>query len=420
MAKLTAVYGPMFAGKTTWLLERVAQLEQDGQRCLVFKPRLDNRYGGEAKLHAHSGMSGEAMVVDEHNPGEMLEAWVAQNEQHKVIVIDEAMFFDKSIVEIIKEMLARELSVIVAGLDTNFRREPFGAMPMLIKLADEQCLLKAKCYRCGSEAIYSARTSGGVGDIVVGASESYQPACENCHTILEDSGATKYPDLRPQSPRLPSLIRIEVMADSMRVGKTTAVRVIGEGMRKRGMTVTESYEDWQHNPYLQQSYADPAKNFLESQKWFVKRKWEQIGDGVHEKGIFIQDVSPEMDYCYAETNRRLARMSEEHFAQYDAYFRGLDWRAAPKPDLLVYLQASDRVLLARAETSRREFESVDDDYFLTMKRVNREWLEEISNHKLSNSQMNILIVDTDKLDFAHDEGAKRRLVEKVSEKIGLV
>lgn len=150
MAKLTAVYGPMFAGKTTWLLKRVAELEQEGQRCLVFKPRLDSRYGSEAKLRAHSGMSGEATLVDEHNPREMLQAWVAQNEQHSVVVIDEAMFFDSKIVTVVKEMLARELSVIVAGLDTNFRRESFGAMPSLIKLADERAELYGKCYRCGS------------------------------------------------------------------------------------------------------------------------------------------------------------------------------------------------------------------------------------------------------------------------------
>lgn len=200
-------------------------------------------------------------------------------------------------------------------------------------------------------------------------------------------------------------IRIEVGADSMRVGKTTAVAVIAEGLRKRGTEVTESYEDWQHNPYLKGSYSDPAKNFLESQKWFVRRKWEQVKVGGH--GVFIQDVPPEMDYCYAETNRRLGRMSEKHFAQYEQFYHNLDWSLAPAPDLLVFLTASDKELLMRAEVSKREFETVEPEYFLMMKRVNEEWL------KGAHEKMNVLVVDTDRLDFAHDEKTKINLVERV-------
>ncbi len=244
-----------------------------------------------------------------------------------------------------------------------------------------------------------------------------------------------FPYLRKKTNVLNSL-RIEVMSDSMRVGKTTAVKVIADGLRLRGRQVSESYEDWQHNPYLKKSYSDPAKNFLESQKWFIRRKHQQIVDGLGTplrstsfegaRQVFIQDVSPEMDYCYAETNRRLGRMSDEHFAEYDTYFRSLDWGVAPAPDLMVYLQVSDDELLKRAEASRREFETVEADYFLMMKKVNREWLSGISNHKpalprgrFSNSQMNILVIDTDKLDFAHDESAKRELVEQVAKEIGL-
>lgn len=207
--------------------------------------------------------------------------------------------------------------------------------------------------------------------------------------------------------------RIEVMADSMRVGKTTAVKVIGEGLRKKGYSVTESYEDWQHNPFLKKSYSDPAKNFLESQKWFIQRKWEQVRDGG--EGVFIQDVAPEMDYNYALTNYKLGRMSEEHFLEYDKFYRSLNWRLAPAPDLLVYLEVSDEALIKRAMESRREFETVEIDYFLMMKRVNREWMDKFSNHKLSNSQ--ILFVDTDELDFANDGGAKERLVEMVVAKL---
>ena len=208
------------------------------------------------------------------------------------------------------------------------------------------------------------------------------------------------------------ITRIEVMADSMRVGKTTAVKVLGEGLRKRGYQVAESYEDWQSNPYLKKSYEDPTKNFLESQKWFIKRKFEQVRDG-GVGDVFIQDVAPEMDYCYAETNKRFGRMSEDHFNLYDEFYHSLEWRSARAPDVLVYLQASDEVLLQRAMDSQREFETVEPEYFLMMKRVNREWL----SGAVGNPEYKILEIDTDRLDFASDEGAKERLVEMVIKRL---
>lgn len=218
------------------------------------------------------------------------------------------------------------------------------------------------------------------------------------------------PYLRKRDDRN-GVIRIEVMADSMRVGKTTAVKVIADGLRGRGKRVFESYEDWQHNPFLKNSYSDPAKNFLESQKWFVKRKWEQIRDGGG--GIFIQDVAPEMDYGYAETNRRLGRMSEEDFLVYDQFYRKLDWSVAPAPNLLIYLSVGDDELIRRAMDSARAFETVEPEYFLMMKRVNREWLE------VAKKEMSVLVVNTDNLDFAHDSTSKEKLVEMVCDKISL-
>lgn len=414
MAKLTAVYGPMFAGKTTWLINKIAELEHNGEKCLVIKPRLDDRYGKGAELHAHSGIVGEAVLVDENNPSEILGKWAEENEQHSVIVIDEAMFFTPQIVEVVKEMLARDLQVIVAGLDTNFRKEPFGPMPHLIKMSDESKILSSKCYKCGEEAHFSARLRGGTSNIEVGADDLYQPACAKCHTISDDlkSITIIYPDLRKQSLRQNN-VRIEVAADSMRVGKTTAVKVVAEGLRKIGKSVTESYEDWQHNPYLKKSYEDPERNFLESQKWFIHRKWEQVVKGSNNKGIFIQDVAPETDFCYAATNLRLARMSKEHFDEYDKYYRNLDWEKAPMPDLLIYLKVGDKVLIRRAEESRREFETVEPDYFLMMKKVNREWLANVQQSR------NVLVVDTDNFDFANDESCRKILVADVLKSISI-
>lgn len=410
MAKLTAVYGPMFAGKTTWILDTIAKQEQLGEKLLVIKPRLDDRYGKEAMLHSHNGKSGIAVLVDESKPQEILGIWTELGEQHATIVIDEVMFFDPVIIEVIKELLARELGVIVAGLDTNYKKEPFGIMSRLIKLADTPIQLRSRCYRCGEAADFTQRLSGGSADIEVGASDRYQPACVDCHTIFQEKKVL-VPDLR--IAKKSQMIRIEVAADSMRVGKTTAVKVIAEGLRKQGIEVSESYEDWQNNPHLKKSYSDPAKSFLDSQKWFIKRKWEQIKDGGEGK-VFIQDVAPETDYCYAATNVAIGRMSRKHFSNYDKYYRSLNWQQAPLPDLLVYLKVSDKELIKRAEESKREFETVDSKYFLEMKKINRAWLESVRGKR------EVLEVDTDKLNFAHEETAKKELAERVIEKFELV
>jgi len=207
--------------------------------------------------------------------------------------------------------------------------------------------------------------------------------------------------------------RIDVAADSMRVGKTTAVAVIAEGLRAAGYAVTESYEDWQHNPYLKKSYSDPAKNFLDSQKWFARRKWEQVRTGV--RGVFVQDVAPEMDYNYAKTNYRLGRMGESEFGEYERYYQDLDWSKATERSLLVYLEVSDEVLVQRAVDSAREFETVEPEYYLMMKRVNRAWIK----REMRQGGDRILCVDTDRLDFARREEDKMRLVEMVREKLGL-
>lgn len=217
---------------------------------------------------------------------------------------------------------------------------------------------------------------------------------------------------------IPKGVRIEVMADSLRVGKTTAVKVIGEGLRRRGLKVEESYEDWQHNPFLKESYSDPAKNFLESQKWFAKRKWEQIWQAHHEQvqegvngKVFIQDVAPEMDYNYAVTNMKLGRMSGDDFKEYDRFFKDLNWVGLSVPTLIIYLKVSDEELIERALASKREFETIEEDYYLMMKRVNREWLKEVGE------KMKILQVETDELDFSRDEGAKLTLVQRVMESL---
>jgi deoxyadenosine/deoxycytidine kinase/predicted kinase len=212
----------------------------------------------------------------------------------------------------------------------------------------------------------------------------------------------KFPYLRsrPKNNRL--YPRIEVGADSMRVGKTTAVKVIASHLKNQGLKVHQSFEDLGNNPYLKKSYSDPTKALLKSQKWFAARKYEQVKQGAPNHA-FIQDVHPEMDYCYAVTNALMGRMSLRQFDEYLTHFNKLDWPAVPFPDLLIYLTVSDDVLVERAQTTARKFEVIDQEYFLVMKIVNRTWLEKVKE------KTKVILIDTDDFDFSKSESAKDRL-----------
>jgi deoxyadenosine/deoxycytidine kinase len=212
--------------------------------------------------------------------------------------------------------------------------------------------------------------------------------------------------------------RIEVGADTMRVGKTTAVEVLAEELKKRGLPAMASFEDWRHNPYLKKSYKDSSLALLQSQKWFVQRKYHQLRLGAEKPDrlsgkIFIQDVHPEMDFCYALTNLILGRMKLKHFQRYVDCFYSLDWAHLPAADVLVYLTASDSVVLKRAHASLRPFETIDDNYFLVMKRVNQAWLAG-TKYLLD---VVVLPINTDNFNFVKNKRAKQKLAKKVLKKL---
>jgi len=199
--------------------------------------------------------------------------------------------------------------------------------------------------------------------------------------------------------------RIEVGGDSMRIGKTTAVKVIGEELEKLGVPVELSLEDWESNPYLKSSYEKLSEDLLESQMWFAKRKYEQLVEA-NDRSARIQDVNPEMDYCFAVTNVIMGRLSLKQFEKYVGFYRALNWEKLAVADLLVYLTGDDEILTQRANRSKRSFEKVEADYFLVMKAVNQQWLSGINGRP-------VLIVDTSKLNFAKEEKAKKQLGEMV-------
>ncbi len=184
--KLTVVYGPMFAGKTTWLVRHTEKLQKAGKQVSVFSPKLDDRYGKDAHLHAHSGLSTAATLVDEKHVGAMRDEF-ARLGAGATAIFDEAMFFATDIVDTVTSLLEQGVDVVAAGLDLDYRRQPFGVMPTLMAMADEAVPLTAQCYKCGETAAYTERLAGGEGEIVVGAADKYQPACERCHQVYAEA-----------------------------------------------------------------------------------------------------------------------------------------------------------------------------------------------------------------------------------------
>ena len=180
---LEVITGSMFSGKTDELIRRLRRATIARQKVQVFKPVIDNRYAVE-KVTSHAGTDYHAIPI--HNATEIL----AQLETDTtVIAIDEAQFFDPEIVPIVRQLADRGLRVIVAGLDTDFRGEPFGPMPVLMALAEQVEKLQAICMVCGEPACRTQRLVNGVPAryddpiVIVGASELYEARCRAHHEV---------------------------------------------------------------------------------------------------------------------------------------------------------------------------------------------------------------------------------------------
>ncbi|TDP91739.1 thymidine kinase [Halanaerobium saccharolyticum] len=180
---LEVITGPMYCGKSEELIRRLRRVKIAKQKVKVFKPVLDNRYS-KKDVVSHSGNSIEAVPVD--HPEEILERI---DDTVDVVGIDEAQFFHEDLVEICEELANRGIRVIMAGLDRDFRNQPFGPMPELMARAEYVDKLHAICIQCGEPASRTQRLIDGepaaVDDpvILVGASEVYEARCRSCHAI---------------------------------------------------------------------------------------------------------------------------------------------------------------------------------------------------------------------------------------------
>ncbi len=177
------ICGSMFSGKTEELIRRLRRAEIAKQRVQVFSHSLDTRYG-EEKLASHSGANWNAIPVQQADQIlERLDPLVT------VVAIDEAQFFDWRVAEIAGTLADRGVRVIVAGLDLDFRGEPFGPMPLLLAQAEQVDKLTAICVVCGNPASRTQRLINGAPAkyddpvILVGASEVYEARCRHCHQV---------------------------------------------------------------------------------------------------------------------------------------------------------------------------------------------------------------------------------------------
>ena len=180
---IEVICGPMFAGKSEELIRRVKTLSYAHQKIVAFKPAIDNRYDKSA-IASHDGEKYQAFAI---KSAEDILPLVESDVQ--VVAIDEVQFFKDSIVSICESLADRGVRVIVAGLDTDFRGEPFGVMPLLLARAEFVTKLSAACTVCGCAATRTQRLVDGKPAnyddpiILVGAKESYEARCRKHHIV---------------------------------------------------------------------------------------------------------------------------------------------------------------------------------------------------------------------------------------------
>ena len=186
---LEVICGPMFCGKSEELIRRLRRAEIAGQRALILKPRIDDRYDiSHVVSHAGAKMRAVAVSRPEEIPG--------LADGYDAVGIDEVQFFAPEIVLVVDSLVERGFRVVAAGLDQDFRGLPFGAMPELLCRAELVDKLQAVCHRCGGPATMTQRLVDGRpaaadgATIVVGALDSYEARCRSCHELAEPARAT--------------------------------------------------------------------------------------------------------------------------------------------------------------------------------------------------------------------------------------
>ena len=171
---IEVICGSMFSGKTEELIRRMKRAQFAKLKVAIYKPCIDVRYS-EDEVVSHDAHSIPSTPIS--SPARMLE--IASDVE--VVGIDEAQFFDESIVEVVQTLANRGVRVIIAGLDTDFLGKPFGPMPALMAVAEDIQKVHAICVRCGSPANHSHRLSKSDELVVLGETDIYEPLCRHCY-----------------------------------------------------------------------------------------------------------------------------------------------------------------------------------------------------------------------------------------------
>lgn len=168
------ICGSMFSGKTEELIRRLKRAQFANQKIAIFKPTTDNRYS-DVDVVSHDLHSIKSTPIVK--PAEML----GIEDDVKVVGIDEAQFFDSSLVEVVQTLANKGVRVIIAGLDTDYLGKPFGPMPSLMAIAEDVQKVHAICVKCGNLANHSHRLSRSKKLVVLGEKDIYEPLCRQCY-----------------------------------------------------------------------------------------------------------------------------------------------------------------------------------------------------------------------------------------------
>jgi thymidine kinase len=171
---IEVIAGSMFSGKTEELMRLIKRAQFARRNIQVFKPKIDDRYSKD-QVASHDRNMTPAIVIQKS-----IEIYEHLEPKTEVVAIDEGQFFDEEIVDVCNELADRGLRVLVAGLDTNYKGEPFHPMPSLMAIAEVVHKLRAVCVVCGEAALRTQRLVEDKSEVLVGDCMSYEPRCRTC------------------------------------------------------------------------------------------------------------------------------------------------------------------------------------------------------------------------------------------------
>ena len=168
---IEVIAGSMYSGKTEELIKRVRRSEFAKLKTQVFKPKLDNRYH-ETHVLSHDRSQVQAIALDHIH-----DVWKYLDDKTQVVGFDEGQFFTQDLVQVCRDLASRGLRVIVAGLDMDWRGQPFEPIPTLMAIAEDVSKPRAICMTCGHLASYTQKLRGSSSQIEIGSEDNYEARC---------------------------------------------------------------------------------------------------------------------------------------------------------------------------------------------------------------------------------------------------